>query len=481
MNRSAVWVAGLFVLIAALSCGAQTPVATNLENYQRQLDLIQRDTALLVNPAQPAGQRLLVDYGGYFTASYLSVDDLNKDNHGLRQYDLIGYMRLNLDDVQEFYGRGRLTWQDFNPGDSFDGRGDQFHGRIDRGYYRFDLRKAMSAYQGKQVDYDVSVQAGRQLLYWANGLSLVQTLDAAVINLDYKTAELQILAGFTPADTIDIDTTRPNFDTNTHRGFYGAMLSKQIESHRPFIYFLSQNDYNHNYSRTIGPVITRFHYDSYYAGTGSTGTIGDRLSYGLEAVYEGGRGLSNSYSTDGGAFHQVLQDNEEINAFAGNARFDYVLSNINRAHFTVEATVASGDRDRNHSTNTFGGNAPGTNDLAFNGFGQISNGLAFSPDISNLYILRGGVSAFPFPNRTQLREMQAGLDVYFFGKWSDRAPLDEPSLHKGFIGFEPDLFVNWQIRSDVTFAARYGLFFPSVALANHDARQFLYAGLTFAL
>ena len=47
-------------------------------------------------------------------------------------------------------------------------------------------------------------------------------------------------------------------------------------------------------------------------------------------------------------------------------------------------------------------------------------------------------------------------------------------------GVEPDIFVNWQIKSDVTLALRYGLFFPSLALPEHDVRQFLYGGLTFA-
>ena len=35
--------------------------------------------------------------------------------------------------------------------------------------------------------------------------------------------------------------------------------------------------------------------------------------------------------------------------------------------------------------------------------------------------------------------------------------------------------------SDVTLALRYGIFFPNrAAFANHDVRQFLFAGVTFA-
>src|SRR4051812_36583412 len=236
MTRAAVW----YVMALAAWAAAAPSLALaqranpNLDRYQRQLDQIQRDTSLLANPEVPAGQRLLFDYGGYFTASYLSVDDSNQDNHGLRQYDLVGYARLNLDDVQELYARGRLTWQDFNPGDSFNGQGDQqFIARMDRLYYRFDLQKAIAAYQGRQVDYNVSFEGGRQLVYWANGLSLVQDLDAANVNLNYRFLDLQLLAGITPADTIDIDNSRPHYDTNTHRGFYGAMLSAQAGGPRP--------------------------------------------------------------------------------------------------------------------------------------------------------------------------------------------------------------------------------------------------------
>lgn len=452
----------------------------NLQRYQRQLEQIQRETALLANPAVPAGQRLLFDYGGYLTASYLTVDDLNRNNHGLRQYDLVGYARMNLDEVHELFVRGRLSWQDFNPGDSFDGRGDDFAARIDRAYYRFDLAKAMSAHHGKQVDYDVALQGGRQLAYWANGLVLVQTLDALVLNLNYKTVDLQLLGGVTPADTIDIDSTRPQFDKNTHRGFFGAMLSKQAGEHRPFIYFLSQQDMNHSFRRFIGPVTTRFNYNSYYVGVGSNGTVGEHLAYGLEMVYEGGTSLSNSFTTAGGAFAQAVQTDETISAWAGDFRVDYLPHDDNRTRVSFETTFATGDNDRRHTTNTFGGNTSGTEDRAFNAFGRIDNGLAFSPTISNLFIVRLGASTVPLPNHAWFRNMQTGVDFFVYGKFSDKAAGDEPTLVKGYLGFEPDVFVNWQVKSDVTLALRYGVFVPGVALPARAARQFFYGGLTFA-
>ena len=51
-----------------------------------------------------------------------------------------------------------------------------------------------------------------------------------------------------------------------------------------------------------------------------------------------------------------------------------------------------------------------------------------------------------------------------------------------FLGVEPDVYLNWQMTSDVTLALRYGVFFPSSTTFGQstDARQFFFAGLTFA-
>ena len=93
---------------------------------------------------------------------YLAVDDRSHDNHALRQTDIVPYFRLNLDSANEFFVRGRFTYQSFNTGDSFQGRGDQWHNDLDRGYYRFDLTKAIGAYGGKPLPVDVTFQAGRE-------------------------------------------------------------------------------------------------------------------------------------------------------------------------------------------------------------------------------------------------------------------------------------------------------------------------------
>jgi len=46
---------------------------------------------------------------------------------------------------------------------------------------------------------------------------------------------------------------------------------------------------------------------------------------------------------------------------------------------------------------------------------------------------------------------------------------------------EPDIYLNWQITSDLALSVRYGAFFPGDAIENDGkVRQFLYTGVTIA-
>ncbi|MEA2708697.1 MAG: hypothetical protein QOF78_1298 [Phycisphaerales bacterium] len=457
-----------------------------LERFSRQLEQIQRETLLQANQDLSLDQRVFFDYGGYATFGYLSVDDNVNQNHVLRQYELIGYARMNIDGAHEFFLRGAGGWRDFNPGDSFDGRGDEaIDPELDRWYYRFDLQRQQAAYYGRKIDYNITVKAGRDLVIWGNGLVLSQDIQGLDASFTWGGNEVEILAGITPTRTVDFDASRPAFDYNTKRGFYGAQLSRNVGTHRPFIYGLVQRDYNDHDTLNSGPVVTEFDYNSYYLGVGSAGPIGDRILYGVEAVYEGGTNLSNSFVSGGGPFiTPIPQTKDDIRAWALDARIDYLFPDErHRPRISGEVILASGDDDRGNTSNTFSGNAPNTSDRAFNAFGLLNTGLAFAPQVSNILALRVGGSAFPLPDMGPLRRMQVGADLFLYGKLDKSAPIDEPtSGSEKFIGWEPDFFLNWQATSDVTVVLRYGIFFPNEdAFAGDDtARQYIYAGLTYA-
>ncbi len=143
--------------------------------------------------------------------------------------------------------------------------------------------------------------------------------------------------------------------------------------------------------------------------------------------------------------------------------------------------MATGDTNRLSSTQTFGGNRPGTEDHAFNGFGLLNTGLAFAPSLSNLMVGRVGYSALLAPGSDLLRRLQVGSDVLVFRKFNSHAPIDEPTDPGSFLGVEPDFYLNWQMTSDVTLSARYGIFLPGLAIQHGGARQFLFIGLTWGL
>ncbi|HVT88928.1 MAG TPA: alginate export family protein [Tepidisphaeraceae bacterium] len=475
---------GLTLAAATFLPVAGARAQNSAADYRQQLDRLRREQLLQASPNVSAGQRAYFDYGAYLTFTYLTVDDQFHDSHALRQTDFVAYSRLNFDNAHEVLLRVRTGYRDFNNGDSFDGRGDEpIDGDLDIGYYKFDLARYLGAYQGKEIDGDLTVKIGRDIVYWGNGLAMAQVIDGAMVDLVKGPLQVSAIAGVTPVRTVDFDGSRPDFDFNTRRGFYGAMASTGIGEHRPFAYALLQQDYNKDEVLSEGSVKTHFGYDSYYLGLGSTGTLGDRVIYGAEMVYEGGQGLSNSFSQSGPFITQVPQTRDEIQAFAADLRADYLVPDPRHTRVGGEFLLATGDNDRLRSTsNTFAGNLPNTNDRAFNGFGLINTGQAFAPAVSNLIALRGGISTYPFSDIRTLQRMQVGMDVFLYSKFLGDAPVDEATAAgRSYLGWEPDFFVNWQVTSDITLALRYGVFFPSSrAFEDSDPRQFFSTSVTFA-
>jgi hypothetical protein len=473
---------GALLLALLLNSGASAQSAK--DNFTQQLDRLRREQLLEAPSGVPANERAFLDYGAYFTFSYLTADDNLNDNHVLRQYDLVEYARLNFDEAHEVFLRFRTTYRDFNAGDPFESHNGSglVDPDFDVAYYKFDLSRYEGAYKGKEIDGNLIVKAGRDITYWGNGLVLGTVLDGLTVEVDKGPYTLTGIAGITPVRTVDFDPSRPDYDVDTRRGFYGVMGSMQVGTHKPYAYALFQQDYNHNETLDQAGIKTKFAYDSYYLGFGSSGSLSDRIVYGAEVVYEGGSSQSNSYAITPPSLTQIDQKMDDIQAMAADLRLDYVLQDEHRSRASGELILATGDDDRLDTNTTFNGNKPGTNDRAYNGFGLINTGLAFAPAVSNLAVLRVGISTFPLNGTGPFKRLQVGADVFVYGKFDESAPIDELTTPgKRFLGIEPDVYLNWQMASDVTLALRYGVFFPDHdAFPSDDVRQFFSAGMTFA-
>jgi len=167
-------------------------------------------------------------------------------------------------------------------------------------------------------------------------------IDGLLINTKLGKVDWDFVGGITPTRTVDIDSSRPGFDFDTRRGFFGTVLSTQVGQHRPYIYGLVQRDFNQDDPSILGPIVTRFEYNSQYLGVGSQGSLSDRLLYNAEFVYEAGRTLSNSFSVAGAFLNPVPQTRDRIQAFAGDAKLDYLFGDEHNSR--VNAEVIFGQR-----------------------------------------------------------------------------------------------------------------------------------------
>jgi hypothetical protein len=470
-------------LLAAAGSTATAQEARRLDILQREMrerDLEQRAELKL---GQDISERSIIDAGLIARVGLFSIDDAESDAHILRQYEADLYVRADFDGANRFFVRFRFQYDDWNSGDSFDDQGDGLNNPVvDRAYYEFDYRGLMRAHGSDSPDFNFTTRLGRQYITWNSGLTLSSPMDAALAEVQVDDFVFTALGGRTSTrDVVDFDGSRPNFDEYTARWYFGGQVNWNLNNHTPFAYLLVQEDDNDPTEADVGGLFpTEFDYNSRYAGIGSTGSLSARWQYSIEGVYEFGTTLSSSIDSSGASIPQVEDD---ISAFAGVAALTYLFLDDNETRLDFNLMAGSGDDDRLDSSATFGGNAPGTTDTAFNSLGFVNTGLALVPNVTNLVILRGGISTSPFMNRiTRQSNVRVGIDGYFFHKIDDSAPISVSTVDEGYVGFEVDLFIDWRIYSDLFATVRYGIFFPGDAMPDGEDsnRDFLYVGVTYA-
>lgn len=488
MTRSRAWMAGkTLALVGAAAPGAAAQDTDVYERLQRTLDDLERTRQVGAADLQfSESSRLLL--GGYTTFGFAASDDSDGSTRLLRQSDTKLWSHFTMGG-HEAYGRLRLNYLDFNSGDSFDGRGDNLEEPIaDRYWYRFDLRTARLADTGERLDDNLWLQVGRQFVNWGSGLALSEDLHSALVGLEIHNLEVRGLFGQTPSTgPVDFDSSRPGFDTDVDRRFAGLMFTfTGFDQHRPYVYLLDQNDQNDRDGRTIfilgTPYPTRYRYDSLYLGLGSSGQVTSETYYQAEFIHQSGHSLSTSISAAGAP---VAQSREPIDAWGAMGRLIYSprWGRPNGVRFDFEVLLASGDDDRQHTSNTFGGNRAGTDDNAFNALGYANTGLVLGPNFSNLFSLRLGASAMPWRGQGTFDKLRLGVDGYLLHKLDADAPVNFTTAPgERFLGGELDFFIDWQILSDLSLDVRYGVFLPSDAMpeGNDDVRHFFYAGLNYA-
>jgi hypothetical protein len=415
-------------------------------------------------------QKALFDWGGWYSNYLFIYDDGVESSRTLRRYDLRLWQRVVADrGAHEIYIRNRLSFLDFNSGDSYDGNDDDVEGpNMERGYYRFDLAKAIRAGGGGPVDYDLVVTGGRDLVQLGTGLALATPLDHVSVGGAYRSYELTALAGKSVGSTQDFDLSQPA--DRQHRNFIGGQLRYLgWERHEPFAYVFWQRDQN---SEGLFPLNQEYDYDSFYVGVGSVGELVENLRYAAEWVYETGE----SYG------HRQFLSTDDIRAWAWDMQLEYLFPGSHKPRASVEYIFGSGDGDRFASpTNSFGGNLAG-DDTGFNAFGWTDTGLALAPLYTNLHTWRTGASYFPWPEHRRLELLQVGTDWFLFFKHHRTGAISDPTADRAssYVGWEMDYFANWRVSADVAWTVRWGLFFPGQAYSDTSPRSFFMVGMTWS-
>ncbi len=465
----------LLVLAAVLLATARVSAADadTLKDFRQTIDEVLR-SHYEFGPGRTLSESLRLAYGAYTTFAYLSADDMTGEARGFAEIDAKFWMRAEVGG-HSAYGRLRLQYDDYDSGDVFTASGDGLIEPIfDRYWYRFDWRNDQRAEDGIDPGWNWWVQAGRQYVNWLSGLTLSDPLHAVRAGVETRAVGADLLLGLTPDHFIDFDASRPNFDSDTERYFWGASVEcRAMRNHRPYLYFLAQEDEN---SQPFGPVGPQYHYNSRYVGAGSTGEIvtGTWL-YRLELVYEFGDSTSDGLVSP--------QTSDEIQAYAGRLYLAYLPPKARATiglRIEAEVLVGSGDDDRTTSSQTIGGNLAGTKDNSFIAFGYVNTGLALAPEISNLVSVRISGSAFPLRGRGIFDRMQVVLSGFVFSKYDDNAPVSVPTvLGESFIGSEINLMLDWKLASDLDLIAQYGIFLPGDAIADSDPLHFFYVGFSY--
>lgn len=469
------WIVPLTLAIISGAAFGQADTQRRIERAVRTADPAERER---IDSSLSFGERSYFEYGGYLSTTFVNLNDSNDNSRRYFSPEVSLYGRAVIDGAHTFFGRARFQYRDFSQGDSFDGRGDRWgEPFVDRWWYEFDLKAAAAAYDGKTIDGNFNVRAGRQFVDWGSGLTLSENLYAIRPTIEVGRFTADFLAGVTPPDQsiTDFDASRSEYNEETLRGFFGGRLAYRTKGNEEFYtFFLAQVDYNDDAgSRPPLPIEVDFDYNSQYLGFGSTGSLWARLLYDAEFVYQFGTSMSDPL--------RGVQEEEDIGAWAARGQLTYLFADRNNSRAEFECIFASGDSDRLVTSDTVGGNLAGTGDHAFNSMGFVNTGLAFAPSLSNIMTYRLGASTFPFPEVENFEQFQIGVDFFLLNKMDPKAPIDEPTSNDYFLGFETDLYANFRVTSDLAFSVRYGVFFPSAAVETEkDTRQFIFLGMTLS-
>jgi hypothetical protein len=461
--------------LAALATGASaqgTSDATDLSRWVIQRPGVEKGAPPARPAPPPAEQRTLVDAGGWLATSLLTFSLLDHSTSTKDPIDSLFVLDTRLwaqwiRGVRErYYLRARKITLGFDkaPGAIIQETRDLESIDLDLGFAEFPIGK-------------LDARVGRQFVRAGRGIALSQVLDGAHLGYAFGPDAYEVFAAKTTPRTQSLDTSVAGFDRGVEdRIFWGVQYSRlNVGGSRMYAYVFGQNDN----SETLSAAQRAFDFglDSRYAGVGGEGRISDWGRYFLEYVHEFGDTFADT----------PTPARLDLNADAFDGAIYWFLKNKQRTVVELEYARGSGDAGRTSVTSKFGGRSvAGSGDSVFTGFGRFEGGLALSPLLSNIQILRLGVETKPWLGElTPPADLQVGLHLREYWKDEAAGAISDTAatVASSHLGFGLDVDVSWRASSDLTILAIYGLFDPGSAFpAGTDSaseRALLTATLSF--
>ena len=427
----------------------------NLETIQ----LRERERYLAERPKEGAiiakADTYLLSFGGWADVDYIEYynDDNDRHTKDIIDTDLLvdtrawvkGVWRMNLGGKRDlehsvFFQMKNLYLARWGDREYSFVKNDNDGPHVDLLYADIDLGVA-------------KVRSGRQYLTLGRGIALSDVYDGFKVFGDVAEVSFNAFASRSLPHADNIDYSVPGYDKKSKRYFIGGetVWRPRLEFGL-YGFFLIQ----HDDSKPNPWTSQDYHYDSQYWGIGST------------YDFEQGHALWGEYIFETGS-SAVFEENKsaDVLAHAFDLGASYQFSWLTHPNLSIEYSFGSGDKDRISVTNTEGGNREGK-DHNFLPFGFFPNGYALQPALSNIHILRVGLSLNPLEKYWALRKLQVRTDGYFYWKAKAKGGIYDVDATEqtSDIGREIDFTVLWPVFSDVILSARYGLFFPGDAYSS---------------
>ena len=470
------WRSSLLVLVVAA-----VPAGVAFGQARTGRDVYEEQLRVRLDRQAPEAREMGFEAGGWFSAAYFNYDDPSTPSGSvrtLRKFEVQPWARVNLRGVHKFYFRGVVSYDDWNSGDNSKERGDDRDERLGRAWYQFDLGRMLRNETGRDPPVGFRAKIGRAFSTIGTALVLSMPLDMIQVDLTTRDWEFMTFVGHSVPYVRNIDTSLA-VAGRQDRWFFGAQATyKGFNHHRPFVYFLNNQDDTRPDPWTA---TQSYEYTSRYLGGGSQGTlVSPNLRYQAEIVGEWGQTYSSGVASG-------TTGRDHIEAMAVDVLLEYLFPVRTRPKVSVEYIYGSGDQNRTgSSTNTVGGNRADSTDHAFNAFGFRDTGVAFAPRISNIHIYKGGASLRPLEKLAVFKRMEVGTNLFFYHRAASEGAISDATIaaanNARWLGWEWDLYCNWRLTSDLHWTIRYGAFFPGSAYDGGDktCRQMIYTGIVFS-